>query len=89
MFKLGFVILIGVSLACNFTESSPAAMPEKKKDVISEDEGLRKLPEKDDDGFAEDTVYNDAGRPRDAHKDENGEVDANDSEKRDESNKEG
>ena len=64
-------------------------MPEKNKDVISEDEGPRKLPEKDDDGLAEDTVYNDAGRLRDAHKDENGEVDANDSEKRDEFKMEG
>jgi len=89
MFKLGFAILFAVFFACNFSESSPAEFPEKHGDVNSEDEGPRKLYEKDDDGLSENTVYHNAGRPRDVPEEENREVDANDSENGDESKKEG
>jgi len=89
MFKLGFAILFAVFFACNFSESSPAEFPEKHRDVNSEDEGPRKLNEKDDDGLTENAFYNDAGRPRDAPEEENRKVDANDNESGDESKKAG
>ena len=57
--------------------------------MISKDERPRKLSEKDD-GFAEDAVDVDDELPRDESADDiSSEVDANDSESRDESRKKG
>jgi len=88
MFKLGFAILFVVFFACNFSESSSAEFPEKQRDVITEDEGPRKLHQKVD-GFSEDAVYDDDELTRAVSDDKNGEVDDDDSESRDESKKEG